>query len=84
MCPDYDLCSACEDKGMHPGHNMMRMTGTQGTWPNHFFRLVRVVEEELLTIIVDQLHLIRPGSVQKYCMNIKDCGGWAVLKWLDH
>lgn len=26
QCPDYDLCSTCEANGLHPGHNMVRIS----------------------------------------------------------
>jgi len=25
QCDDYDLCALCEERGVHPGHNMMRI-----------------------------------------------------------
>eukprot|EP00050_Salpingoeca_kvevrii_P005731 m.285316 g.285316 ORF g.285316 m.285316 type:complete len:521 (-) comp11358_c0_seq1:153-1715(-) len=25
VCPDYDLCAACEERGIHPGHFMIRI-----------------------------------------------------------
>ena len=28
-CPDYDLCGRCETKGLHPGHNMIRIASPQ-------------------------------------------------------
>jgi len=47
VCPDYDLCSSCEDKNLHPGHNMMRMTSSQGNWPHHFFRRLHKMQERV-------------------------------------
>jgi len=29
VCADYDLCKTCENKGLHPGHNMVRMTSIE-------------------------------------------------------
>jgi len=29
VCQDYDLCKPCENKGLHPGHNMVRMTSIE-------------------------------------------------------
>merc|ERR1712018_558433 len=36
VCPDYDLCGGCESKGIHPGHNMIRIASPESTWPRHF------------------------------------------------
>ena len=36
VCPDYDLCSLCEAKGLHPGHNMIRIASPESIWPRHF------------------------------------------------
>merc|ERR1712004_590032 len=33
---DFDLCSFCEAKGMHPGHNMIRIASPESIWPRHF------------------------------------------------
>jgi len=44
-CPDYDLCSQCENKAVHPGHNMMRMASAQGTWPHFFFKRLQKLQE---------------------------------------
>jgi sequestosome 1 len=38
MCPDYDLCGRCETKGLHPDHNMIRISSPQSAWPHHFYR----------------------------------------------
>jgi len=38
QCPDYDLCGKCETKGLHSGHNMMRISAPDLVWPQHFFR----------------------------------------------
>merc|ERR1712004_222497 len=35
-CFDYDLCETCEIKGIHPGHNMMRLATPESAWPVHF------------------------------------------------
>jgi len=35
-CFDYDLCETCEIKGIHPGHNMMRLATPKSAWPGHF------------------------------------------------
>jgi len=35
-CFNYDLCETCEYQGVHPGHNMMRITTPDSTWPRHF------------------------------------------------
>jgi len=35
-CFDYDLCRSCETKGLHPGHNMMRIANPENSWPRHF------------------------------------------------
>jgi len=45
VCPDFDLCATCEGKGLHPGHNMMRMASAQGTWPHHIFRRIHKMQE---------------------------------------
>merc|ERR1712079_757205 len=36
VCPDFDLCSLCEAKGLHPGHNMIRFASPESIWPRHF------------------------------------------------
>merc|ERR1712018_1108937 len=36
VCPDYDLCCLCEAKGLHPGHNMIRIASPESIWPRHF------------------------------------------------
>lgn len=38
VCPNYDLCSKCERSGLHPGHNMIRISTPDNVWPRHFFR----------------------------------------------
>lgn len=44
ICPDYDLCSACEQKGLHPEHDKFKITHPQtagghgGFMPPHFRR----------------------------------------------
>lgn len=44
ICPDYDLCSACEQKGIHPEHDKFKIThpktagGPGGLMPPHFRR----------------------------------------------
>jgi len=45
ICPDYDLCARCEVKGIHPGHNMMRLATVQGTWPHNFFKRLQKMQE---------------------------------------
>jgi len=47
VCPDYDLCAKCERKGLHSGHNMMRMSSAQGTWPHHLFRKINRMQERM-------------------------------------
>ena len=48
VCADYDLCGDCEAKGMHPGHNMIRIATPENAWPRHFFnRLVSPTLDEL-------------------------------------
>ena len=37
VCADYDLCGDCEARGMHPGHNMIRIATPENAWPRHFF-----------------------------------------------
>jgi len=44
-CPDYDLCSTCEAKGFHPGHNMMRIATPETIWPRHFFNRLNKMHE---------------------------------------
>ncbi|XP_076468546.1 sequestosome-1-like [Babylonia areolata] len=44
ICPDYDLCSTCEQKGLHPEHDKFKITHPQtagghgGFMPPHFRR----------------------------------------------
>jgi len=47
VCPDYDLCSVCERKKIHSGHNMIRMSSAQGTWPHHLFRKINRMQERM-------------------------------------
>jgi len=44
VCPNYDMCGSCEDKAMHPAHDMVRIP-TPRAYPPHFFmRLHRLYE----------------------------------------
>eukprot|EP00092_Neocalanus_flemingeri_P000062 GFUD01000064.1.p1 GENE.GFUD01000064.1~~GFUD01000064.1.p1 ORF type:complete len:712 (-),score=186.20 GFUD01000064.1:96-2231(-) len=44
VCPNYDMCGLCEDKAMHPAHDMVRIP-TPRSYPPHFFmRLHRLYE----------------------------------------
>lgn len=36
VCPDYDLCSACEQKGLHPEHDKFKITHPQAGGPGMF------------------------------------------------
>ena len=47
QCPDYDLCGHCETKGLHPGHNMMRIASPEGAWPQHFFRRLNKMHDRI-------------------------------------
>jgi len=47
VCPDYDLCCVCERKKIHSGHNMIRMSSAQGTWPHHLFRKINRMQERM-------------------------------------
>lgn len=44
ICPDYDLCATCEQKGIHPEHDKFKIThpqtagGPGGFMPPHFRR----------------------------------------------
>lgn len=40
QCDDYDLCALCEEKGVHPGHNMMRIVSPV-TWGPPWRRFMR-------------------------------------------
>ena len=45
-CPDFDLCSGCEAKGVHGEHNMIRMVKPLPTvWPHHFFKKFQRMQE---------------------------------------
>ena len=46
-CPDYDLCGTCESKGVHPGHNMMRMATPTTVWPSHLFKKLNKAHERI-------------------------------------
>uniref|UniRef100_T1J1R7 ZZ-type domain-containing protein n=1 Tax=Strigamia maritima TaxID=126957 RepID=T1J1R7_STRMM len=37
-CPNFDLCSACENEGNHSEHSMMRMVSPGARFPHHWFR----------------------------------------------
>jgi len=39
-CANVDICGACEDKGMHPRHDMIRIS-TQRVFPNELFDKIR-------------------------------------------
>jgi len=44
ICPNYDMCGSCEDKAMHPAHDMVRIPSPR-SYPAHFFlRLHRLYE----------------------------------------
>ncbi len=45
ICPDYDLCGDCEARGVHPGHNMVRISSPESAWPHHFFRRLSKMQE---------------------------------------
>jgi hypothetical protein len=47
QCADYDLCGRCENKGIHPGHNMMRIASPEGVWPQHFFRRLNKMHDRI-------------------------------------
>ena len=47
ICPDYDLCGQCETKGLHPGHNMIRIASPQGAWPHHFYRRLHRMHDKM-------------------------------------
>ena len=46
-CSDYDLCGRCETKGLHPGHNMIRIPSPQGAWPQHFYRRLHRMHDKV-------------------------------------
>lgn len=45
VCNDYDLCGRCETKGIHPGHNMIRIATAESIWPRHFFSRLNKMHE---------------------------------------
>merc|ERR1719367_2440204 len=47
VCADYDLCGDCEAKGVHPGHNMIRIATPENAWPRHFFNRVNKMHERM-------------------------------------
>ena len=46
-CPDYDLCGRCEMRGLHPGHNMIRIGSHQIAWPHHFYRRLHRMHDKV-------------------------------------
>ena len=46
-CTDYDLCGKCEAQGLHPGHNMIRISTPQSVWPQHFYRRLHRMHEKV-------------------------------------
>ena len=42
---DYDLCSVCEAKGVHPGQNMIKITEPGYTFPQRLFKRMQVLQE---------------------------------------
>jgi len=42
---DYDLCSECEAKGVHPGQNMIKITEPGYTFPQRLFKRMQVLQE---------------------------------------
>merc|ERR1712209_396966 len=44
-CLDYDLCESCEIKGIHPGHNMMRLATPKSAWPGHFINRLNRMQQ---------------------------------------
>ena len=47
VCEDYDLCGACEARGMHPAHNMIRIATPESAWPKHFFSRLNKMHERM-------------------------------------
>jgi len=47
QCPDYDLCGRCETKGLHPGHNLIRISAPGNAYPHHFFRRINKMHERI-------------------------------------
>merc|ERR1712079_346038 len=46
VCPDFDLCSLCEAKGLHPGHNMIRIASPESIWPRHFMNRLHKMDDK--------------------------------------
>merc|ERR1712117_538545 len=42
---DYDLCSECEAKGVHPGQNMIKITEPGYNFPQRLFKRMQVLQE---------------------------------------
>lgn len=47
QCPDFDLCSICESKGLHPEHVMMRSSQPELFFPRTARRLASHVHRSL-------------------------------------
>ena len=45
-CPDFDLCSRCEAKGLHPGHNMIRIASPGAKWQAHLYRRLQHMRDK--------------------------------------
>jgi len=44
ICPNYEMCGSCEDKAMHPAHDMVRIPSPRSYPPHFFLRLHRLYE----------------------------------------
>ncbi len=47
VCPDFDLCGACETKGKHSHHNMIRIAKPETAFPRHFFNRLHKIHERM-------------------------------------
>jgi len=58
-CLDYDLCAKCEAKGIHPGHNMMRIATPDTIWPRHLFNRLSKMQDRVAKMRSESSHEMR-------------------------
>ena len=70
-CLDYDLCESCEIKGIHPGHNMMRLATPKSAWPGHFINRLNRYVKDLVQNLNTKWYFIKTGQGKKLAASKK-------------
>ena len=47
VCDNYDLCGSCEAAGIHPGHNMIRISNPDSLFPHRLFKRIHKTQESV-------------------------------------